>query len=47
VCISGVESPEGSGLPEWADHLPDLKHGLVQDYLIQQLKNPTVQMVLA
>jgi len=24
-----------------------IKHGLLQDYLIQQLKNPTVQMVLA
>jgi hypothetical protein len=24
-----------------------VKHGLLQDYLIQQLKNPTVQMVLA
>jgi hypothetical protein len=24
-----------------------IEHGLLQDYLIQQLKNPTVQMVLA
>jgi hypothetical protein len=24
-----------------------IKHGLLHDYLIQQLKNPTVQMVLA
>jgi hypothetical protein len=24
-----------------------IKHGLLEDYLIQQLKNPTVQMVLA
>lgn len=24
-----------------------IKHGLLQDYLVQQLKNPTVQMVLA
>ena len=24
-----------------------IKHGLLQDYLIQQLKNPSVQMVLA
>jgi hypothetical protein len=24
-----------------------IKHGLLQDYLIQQLKNPAVRMVLA
>ena len=24
-----------------------IKHGLLHDYLVQQLKNPTVQMVLA
>jgi hypothetical protein len=24
-----------------------IKHGLLQDYLVQQLKSPTVQMVLA
>ena len=24
-----------------------IKHGLLRDYLIQQLKSPTVQMVLA
>jgi hypothetical protein len=24
-----------------------IKHGLLHDYLVQQLKNPSVQMVLA